>query len=95
MLGIMLSVFWTVLGWVFRSVLVKFVLYFGLFFITTEFLQEVLPLLPGASSLTSAFSSISPGMWWIMDMMQFSTGVPMVISAYLTRFILRRIPIIG
>lgn len=95
MLGIMLSVFWTVLGWVFRSVLVKFVLYFGLFFITTEFLQEVLSLLPGASSLSAAFSSISPGMWWIMDMMQFGSGVPMVISAYLTRFILRRMPIIG
>ena len=95
MFGIFLSALWTILGWVFRSVLVKFALYFGLFFVTTEFIQEIVSLLPSSSALASAFASIPPGMWWMMDMMQFNTGVPMVVSAYLTRFIIRRIPIIG
>lgn len=95
MFGIVLSVFWTALSWVVRSVLVKFVLYFGLFFVTTEFIGEILSLLPSSSVLTGAFSGIPPGMWWMMDMMQFSAGVPMCLSAYLTRFIIRRIPLIG
>lgn len=95
MFGIFLSALWTILGWLARSVLVKFVLYFGLFFVTTEFIQEILSLLPTSGALSQAFNAIPSSMWWLMDMMQFNTGVPMVVSAYLTRFILRRIPIIG
>jgi hypothetical protein len=52
-------------------------------------------ILPSAGNLSGAFSAIPSGMWWLMDMMQFNVEVPMVISAYLTRFIIRRIPIIG
>lgn len=95
MFGILLSALWTVLTWLVRSILVKFVLFFGLYFVTTEFIQELLNLLPSSSTLSSAFSGIPPGMWWMMDMMQFSVGVPMCLSAYLTRFIIRRVPIIG
>lgn len=95
MFGILVSAFYTVLALIVRSVLVKFVLFFGLYFITTEFIQVLLSLLPNSSALSSAFTGIPPGMWWMMDMMQFNVGVPMCLSAYLTRFIIRRVPVIG
>ncbi|MDO6387644.1 DUF2523 family protein [Uliginosibacterium paludis] len=95
MYGILLSALWSALAWVARSVLVKFVLYFGLFFITTEFIQILTTILPDGSSLRSAFGGLPGSMWWLMNIMQFNVGVPMVLSAYATRFIIRRIPVIG
>jgi hypothetical protein len=95
MFGILVSAFYTVLAWVVRSILVKFVLFFGLYFVTTEFIQVLVSLLPNSSVLSSAFTGIPPGMWWMMDIMQFNVGVPMCLSAYLTRFIIRRVPVIG
>lgn len=95
MFGIVLSVLWTALSWLVRSVLVKFVLYFGLFYVTTEFIAEIGSFLPNSVALSSAFSGIPSGMWWMMDMMQFGIGVPICLSAFLTRFIIRRIPLIG
>lgn len=95
MFGILLSAFYSVLGWVFRSVLVKFVLYFGLFFITTEFIQLLVPMLPGASGLTSAFAAQTPGVWYFLDMFKVGYGVSACLAAFVTRFMIRRIPVIG
>ena len=40
MFGIVLSALNAALAWLVRSVLVKFVAYFALWFITTEFIQD-------------------------------------------------------
>lgn len=95
MFGIVLSALFSALGFLLRSVLVKFVAFFALFFITTEFIQLVIPMLPGAASLTSAFAAQAPGVWFFLDMFKVSFGVSACLSAYVTRFIIRRIPVIG
>lgn len=95
MFGIFLSALNSILGFVFRSVIVKFVLYFGLYFVTTEFISVIDALLPNAGTLNSAFSGISSGVWYFLDLFAFSQGLPLVMSAVITRFIIRRLPIIG
>lgn len=95
MFGILLSALYSALGFVLRSVLVKFAAFFALFFVTTEFIQLVVPLLPGASSLTSAFANQAPGVWYFLDLFKVGFGVSACLSAYVTRFIIRRIPVIG
>ena len=95
MFGIVLSALNSVLAWVFRSIIVKFVVYFALYFVCTEFLSILGSILPNASSLNGAFSGFTSGMWYFFDLLGLSTGVPMLVSAFATRFIIRRIPIIG
>lgn len=95
MFGIVLSALFSALGFLLRSVLVKFAAFFALFFVTTEFIQLVVPMLPGASSLTSAFASQAPGVWFFLDLFKVGFGVSVCLSAYVTRFIIRRIPVIG
>jgi hypothetical protein len=97
MFGIIVSALNVLLGFVVRSVIAKFFAYFVMWFITTEFiavLQNV-GILPTASALTGAFGSIGSDVWYFMDLCAFSYGAPLVISAYATRFIIRRIPVIG
>lgn len=96
MFAILISAFNTVLGFVFRSIIVKFVLYFGLFFVTTEFLSAIMSMLPsGDGGLGAAFSNLTPGTWWFLDMFKVPFGASAVVAAWVTRFIIRRIPLIG
>jgi hypothetical protein len=95
MFGIVLSALNVLLGFIFRSLIVKFIAFFALFFVTTEFIQLVVPLLPGATSLTNAFAAQAPGVWYFLDLFKVGFGVSACVSAFVTRFIIRRIPVIG
>jgi hypothetical protein len=95
MYGIVLSALFSFSGFIFRSVIVKFAVYFALYFITTEFIAIIATLLPTATNLNSAFSGITSGVWYFLDLFAFSQGLPIVLSAVVTRFIIRRIPVIG
>lgn len=95
MFGIVLSALNALLGFVFRSVVVKFVLYFGLYFVVTEFIAIVANYLPDATALSSSLGGIPSGVWYFLDLFNVSAGLPIVISAYVTRFAIRRLPVIG
>ena len=70
MFGIVLSALNVVLGFVLRSIIVKFVTYFALWFITTEFIAVLqgAGILPTAASLTSALGGIGSSMWYFLDL---------------------------
>lgn len=95
MFGILLSAFNSVLAWLVRSVLVKFAVFFALYFVTTEFVQVISSMLPTGSAVTGAMASLTSSTWYFLDVFMFQTGLSMVVSAYATRFIIRRIPVIG
>ncbi|MFM2466665.1 DUF2523 family protein [Paraburkholderia sp. RL17-368-BIF-A] len=97
MFGILVSAANVVLGFILRSVIAKFFLYFALYFFVTETvsLLQSSHLLPSAASLAGAFGSVGNDVWYFLDLCAFNYGAPLVLSAYVTRFIIRRLPIIG
>ena len=97
MWGILVSAGYALLTWVVRSVLVKFVLYFGLFFFVSEAMPIVSGWLPqGDGGLASSLSNLSPGAWYFLDLVMLpSYGLPAILAAAVTRFIIRRLPVIG
>jgi hypothetical protein len=97
MYAILLSAFNTILGFIFRSVVVKFVVFFALYLVVTGFVQVLVSsgLLPSADSLSSGLASIPPGVWYFLDLFGFSTGFKLVVAAMVAKFIIRRIPFIG
>lgn len=97
MFGIVLSALNATLGFIFRGVLVKFVVFFGLFYVVTEFVDVLLNsgLLPSSAGLGDAFGGVPAGVWYFLDLFNFSAGFALVLSAYVSRFIIRRIPLIG
>lgn len=50
MFGIVSSALNAALGFVLRSVLIKFVVFFGLFFVVTGFMGILTPMLPDSSA---------------------------------------------
>jgi hypothetical protein len=95
MFGILLSVFNTVLAFVFRQVVVKFVVLFAIFFVIEAFVSALGSFIPDPSSLTGALGSLTSGMWWFLDLFAFSEGAALVVTALVYRFLIRRIPFIG
>lgn len=95
MFGIVLSALNVALGFIFRTVLLKFVVFSVLFFIVTEFISVLAGLLPGSASLTGALGGIPSGVWYFLDLFNVTLAVPLLLSAWVTRFTIRRIPIIG
>lgn len=95
MFGILLSAFNTVLGFVFRQIIVKFIVLFGLFFVIQAFVSTLGSFLPDPASLTGALGALTSGMWWFLDLFAFSQGAPLVVTSMVYRFLIRRIPLIG
>lgn len=97
MFGILMSAFNSVLGFVFRVVIIKFIVFFALFYVvhglTSVMVSHLLP--SGDAGLSGAFGGLTSGMWYFLDLMAFSVGFPMVLSAWVTGFIIRRLPVIG
>lgn len=95
MFGILLSAGNALLGWLVRGAVVKFVVFMALYWIVFELVSVLVGMLPDSSNLNSAFAGISAATWYFLDLFAFSTGFPLVVSAFVTRFIVRRIPVIG
>jgi hypothetical protein len=95
MFGIFMSALGAMLGFLLRSVLVKFFAFFALFFITTEFISILSSFLPDTNSFSNALSGIPSGVWYFLDLFNVSSGIPLLLSAWATRFIIRRLPVIG
>jgi hypothetical protein len=93
--AIILSALYSIVGWVFRSLVIRFGLFFGLYFVTTEFVEVIQSWLPSGDALSSAFGSIPNDAWYFLDLCGLSDGAPAILTAYLTRFTIRRVPIIG
>ncbi len=95
--AILIAALNSALAFLLRSVLVKFGTFFALWFITTGFI-EVLQrsgVLPNARALDSAFGGLSSDMWYWLDLFAVPSGMPIIVGAAATRFIIRRLPIIG
>lgn len=95
MLNIILAALKYFFGYLIRSTIAKFFLYFALFFVVKEFIAVLLPLFPGASMLTNALNLLTPGTWFFLDLFKFDVAVNLSLAAFVTRFIIRRVPILG
>lgn len=83
-------------GFIFKGIVAKFFLFSALFYVTTEFIPIIIDwFLPKSTNLAELFGSLPDAIWYFLNLLQFPLGVPLMISAMLTRFIIRRLPIIG
>lgn len=95
MFGLITSALNTLLGFVFRTLVIKFVVFFALYFVVQELVKEMAQWLPHSTDLITLFTSLPDSVWYFLNLFLLPQGVGMVLSALLTRFIIRRIPVIG
>ncbi|MBD1226407.1 DUF2523 family protein [Xenorhabdus griffiniae] len=95
MYGFLLSALNTVLAYLFRAAVLKFIIFFSLYFIVQEFMTVIVELLPKSSNLQALFDLLPDSVWYFINLFQGVMGINLLIDAWFTRFIIRRLPFIG
>jgi hypothetical protein len=85
------------LAWLLRQVLVKFVVLSACFAVIGYFLPLVWAKVQPFTSinLASFFTALPPGVWYFLDLARLDFGLPLMLSAIVARFIIRRLPMVG
>jgi len=82
-------------GFLVRSVVTKSFVLFGLFFLIQALAPLLISLLPTGTNLKELFNILPDSVWYYLNYFKVPTGITMVLAALLTRFLIRRIPLIG
>ena len=86
------------LSWLVKGVVIKALVMGVVFVVVAELTPLVIDYLGNLISpggLTTAFSGIPPGVWFFLDFFALDFGLPLIMSAQVARFLIRRIPFIG
>ncbi|EKY5349960.1 DUF2523 domain-containing protein [Salmonella enterica] len=83
------------LAFVFRQIVVKFILFTVMYLLLTQLAPLVTSYLPNGTNVSSLFNSLPSAVLWFLNIAAFDVTFPMIIVAYFTRFFIRRIPFIG
>ena len=97
MFGIVLSALNAILGWIFRGVVIKFVILTALYYVITFIVSEVLSLLDisPVEGLEASINSLGASILFFMGVFKLEVGIPLILGAMLTAFMIRRLPFIG
>jgi hypothetical protein len=96
MYGILVSAFNYALGWMFRVVVMKAMVFGVLYYVTTEFMSYLMSKVSGPlGGAAGAFGSMPPGALWLMGVLRLDVGIPAMLAAAGLAFSIRRIPVIG
>lgn len=93
----LLSGIWSLVSWVFRAVVIKFVVLTALSVVITAIMSYVLGKLDlgAVTGLQSTLGGIPSGVLYFLGLFRFDVGLPLLFGAMLTKFLIRRLPIIG
>ncbi len=95
MWAILLSAVNTLIAWIFRAVVIKFVIFTAVYLCISEAIPLITERLPVVSDISSLFNSLPSSVLWFLNLFSFDVALPVVVSAMFTRFFIRRIPFIN
>lgn len=95
---ILLSALWTAVSFVFRTVVIKFLVFTAMFVLLAELIPMLIRLAGWqgfGGTLQDSMVHIPSSVWFFLNAFRFDVGMPMILSAYASRFVIRRLPIVG
>ncbi|EJA8226233.1 DUF2523 domain-containing protein [Salmonella enterica] len=95
MFAILISALNTMLGFLLRRVVFKFILFGALFVLCTAIPPLITAHLPDVNAVHQLLISIPDGIWYFLNIFEFPRGLSVVIPACFVRFFIRRIPFFG
>ncbi|WGE47311.1 DUF2523 family protein [Actinobacillus equuli] len=84
-----------VLSFIFKSLVIKFVVFAIIFLVVTEVIPMLFEVFIPEQELQQYFDSIPSEALFFLSAFKIDVGIQMILSAYMTRFMVRRIPFVG
>jgi hypothetical protein len=93
----MLSLFTSLIAWVFRLSTIKFVVFGALALLLGPLMELVMSLVDatGLADIDALFATLPESILYYLAVFRLDYGVPVLISAMLVKFFIRRLPVVG
>jgi len=93
----MVSLFNSLIGWVFRISTIKFVVFGALGLLLGPLMTLLLSLISstGLEGIPSLVGALPSDFLFYLALFRFDIGLPILVAAALTRFFIRRLPVVG
>lgn len=97
MWGFFTSLLNTALGWIFRAVTIKFVLFTALVMILAPLTDLLLGLIDETAlgELQDLVGSLPNDVLFYMLVFRLDVGIPLLVGAMIVKFFIRRLPFVG
>lgn len=95
MWALLLAAVNTAIAFVFRAIVIKFVLFTAVYLFISEIVPQVISHLPSSENISDLFSRLPSGVLWLLNVFSVDVVLPVVVSAMFTRFFIRRIPFLN
>lgn len=97
LISFLTSFFSGLLSWLFSTVIIKFFIFGAVFLIVTEVIPLIINIfLPSdMEDISSLISGVPSEVGYFLAPFQIGMGIKAMLSAYLARFIIRRLPFVG
>ena len=94
----MQQIIFIVVSWIIREVVLKFLviaaIYSALVLLVPMVVGFITPYISTAG-LNSAFAAVPDGVYFFFYYMRLDVGLPLLISASIASFLIRRLPVVG
>jgi hypothetical protein len=94
----MQALLWPIISWLLRTVVIKFVVLAGIVGAVSFLVPIAINYIGNFTSttgLTAAFAALPDGVQFMALYFRIDYGLPLLISATVARFLIRRLPVIG
>lgn len=95
MFSILISALNTGLGFLFRTIAVKFVVFTAIYLVVSEFVPFISGKLPDVTYINKLFEALPDSVIYFINVFALDECIPILVSASFTRFFIRRLPVIG
>jgi hypothetical protein len=87
----------TALNWIFRLGTIKFVVFGALSLLLAPLMELLMGLITGSGldQIPSLVQSLPAGILFYLQVFRLDVGIPMIVAAMLTKFFIRRLPVVG
>ena len=86
------------LTWIFREIVVKFLVFaaiLALILLLWPIVKTIADPFVNFDAINNALGGMPAGVWYFLSLFRIDIGLPMVVSAFVARFVIRRIPVVG
>lgn len=93
----MISLFTSLINWVFRLSIIKFIVFGALALVLAPLMELLLSLVDstGLDGIPSLVSALPADLRFYLGVFRFDIGLPMIVAAVLVKFFIRRLPVVG
>lgn len=95
MYSVLLSALTLIARFFIKGSVIKFVFFTALSYFVIDMVPYIITFFMGGNYLAGIFDKLPSSLLYLLNVIDFKTSFQIVLSAYVARFVVRRLPVVG